>query len=119
MIYIDVKGKWTILTFTQTDRVKWLIKALEEIGYLRINKALNITESINSGFTYTNFRLKTSIVYISKASSKAEWFNTLVHELKHVQSHICEYYNVPENGEDAAYLIGYIMKKFIQLLWHK
>lgn len=36
---------------------------------------------------------------------------TKVHEAKHVQSHICEYYNVPEDGEQAAYLIGYIVQK--------
>jgi len=35
--------------------------------------------------------------------------NTIVHEAKHVQSHICEYYNVPEDSEEAAYLIGYIV----------
>ena len=30
---------------------------------------------------------------------------------KHVQSHICKYYNVPEDGEQAACLIGYIEQK--------
>jgi hypothetical protein len=40
--------------------------------------------------------------------------STLVHELKHVQSHICEYYNVSESGEEAAYLIGYLTKLIFQ-----
>jgi hypothetical protein len=36
--------------------------------------------------------------------------NTIVHEAKHVQSHICRYYNVEEDSEEAAYLIGYIVQ---------
>lgn len=36
---------------------------------------------------------------------------SLVHEAKHVQSHICKYYHVEEDSEQAAYLIGYIVQK--------
>lgn len=63
------------------------------------------------GFTYTNFNKKTSIVGISSTSSQEQFINTIIHEAKHVQSHICEYYEVPEDGEQAAYLIGYIVQK--------
>ena len=63
------------------------------------------------GFTYTNPRKKTSIVGIATTSSQEELLNTIVHEAKHVQSHICDYYNVPESGEKAAYLIGYIVQR--------
>jgi hypothetical protein len=63
------------------------------------------------GFTYTNPNKKTSIVGISSTSSQEQFINTIIHEAKHVQSHICEYYEVPEDGEQAAYLIGYIVQK--------
>ena len=63
------------------------------------------------GFTYTNPSKRTSIVGIAATSSQEEFLNTIVHEAKHVQSHICEYYNVPENGEQAAYLIGFIIQR--------
>ena len=65
----------------------------------------------NSGFTYTNYDKKLSIVGIGKASSKSQFLNTIVHEAKHIQSNICTYYDVPEDGEQAAYLIGYIVMK--------
>jgi hypothetical protein len=65
----------------------------------------------NSGFTHTDFKKKLSIVAIGKADSKKQFLNTIVHEAKHVQSHICMYYDIPEDGEDAAYLIGYIVMK--------
>lgn len=63
------------------------------------------------GFTQTKTDKKTSIVGIAATSSQEELLNTIVHEAKHVQSHICEYYNIPEDGEQAAYLIGYIVQK--------
>jgi hypothetical protein len=63
------------------------------------------------GFTYTNPNKRTSIVGIANTSTQEELLNTIVHEAKHVQSHICDYYNVPEDGEQAAYLIGYIVQK--------
>lgn len=65
----------------------------------------------NVGFTYTDNRKKTSIVGIAATSSQEQLLNTIVHEAKHVQSHICAYYNVPEDGEPAAYLIGYIVQR--------
>lgn len=55
--------------------------------------------------------LNRSIVGISPTTSKEQLLNTIVHEAKHVQSHICRYYNVTEDSENAAYLIGYIIQK--------
>lgn len=72
----------------------------------------------DTGFTRTNMRNRTSVVVIGKADSKEEFLNTIIHEAKHVQSHICEYYNVPEDGEQAAYLIGYIVMKMFRAFKH-
>ena len=63
------------------------------------------------GFTHTDSRKRTSIIGIAATSSQEQFLNTLVHEAKHVQSHICAYYNVPEDSEQAAYLIGYLIQK--------
>ena len=70
----------------------------------------------NTGFTYTNFNKRKSIVGISEVSSQEQFFNTLVHEAKHVQSHICNYYQVKEDSEEAAYLIGYIVQQMHKVL---
>lgn len=48
----------------------------------------------DTGFTYTDFYKRKSIVGISPTSSQEEFLNTIVHEAKHVQSHICKYYDV-------------------------
>lgn len=65
----------------------------------------------NSGFTATDYSKRLSVVAIGLTTSKAEFLNTIVHEAKHVQSNVCRYYGVPEDGEDAAYLIGYLVMK--------
>ena len=66
---------------------------------------------INSGFTRTDFNKRLSIVCIGHATDSSEFLNTVVHEIKHVQSHICRYNCVDEDTEDAAYLIGYLAMK--------
>lgn len=70
------------------------------------------------GFTYTNPRKRTSIVGISPTTSQEQFFNTLVHEAKHVQTQICKYYDVEEDSEDAAYLIGYIIQQMHKVFKH-
>ena len=81
-------------------------------GYWKLIVAYDVyLGELNSGFTHTDFTKKQSVVVIGKADSRRQFVNTIVHEAKHVQSHICRYYNVPEDGEDAAYLIGYIVMR--------
>jgi hypothetical protein len=81
-------------------------------GYWKIIIVYNVyLGKKDTGFTYTDFDKKKSIIGISEVSSKEQFFNTLVHEIKHVQSHICKYYNVLEDSEDAAYLSGFIAQK--------
>jgi len=82
-------------------------------GYWKIIVIYNAPLGNNKdvGFTYTDKRKKQSIVGISKTTNTEQLVNTIIHEAKHVQSHICDYYEVPEDGEQAAYLIGYIVQK--------
>lgn len=70
----------------------------------------------NTGFTHTDFTKRRSIVTISPTTSEEQFLNTVVHEIKHLQSHICRYYNVDEDSEEAAYLIGYIAQKMHKYL---
>lgn len=84
---------------------------IDVAGYWKIIVVYNaVLGKKDVGFTYTNSNKRVSIVGISPTSSQEQLLNTIVHEAKHVQSHICNYYNVPEDGEQAAYLIGYIVQ---------
>lgn len=81
-----------------------------------ITETHNVLKRRNTGFTYTNFEYKVSIVCISQATKASQFLNTVIHEAKHVQSHICLYYDVEEDSEEAAYLIGYMVSRMYKTL---
>lgn len=70
----------------------------------------------NTGFTFSNTDYKMSIVCIGKTTNNSQFVNTAIHEAKHVQSHICEYYGIDEDSETAAYLIGYLVQRMYKML---
>ena len=85
-------------------------------GYWKIIVCYNVyLGQDNAGFTHTDFSKKLSIVGIGMTTSKKQFINTISHEAKHAQSHICQYYQVSEDSEDAAYLLGYIMMKMYEV----
>lgn len=86
-------------------------------GYWKVIILYNIwLGKYNTGFTHTDFSKKRSIVAISPTTSEEQFLNTTMHEIKHLQSHICKYYNVPEDSENAAYLVGFITQKMYKFL---
>jgi len=81
-----------------------------------LTKALRVLRNYNTGFTFTNTEYKMSIVCIGEATDSSQFVSTVVHEAKHVQSHICSYYDIKEGSEEAAYLIGYIVKRMYMMV---
>ena len=81
-------------------------------GYWHIIVVYNVfLGQQDAGFTHTDFEKRLTIIGIGRASTKEEFINTIAHEAKHAQSHICKYYNVDEEEEQAAYLMGYLIMK--------
>lgn len=86
-------------------------------GYWNVTVFYDIhTPELNQGFTFTDTRLRKSIMVIGIADSREQFMNTIVHEAKHLQSSICRYYGVSDDSEDAAYLIGYIVMTMVRFL---
>lgn len=78
--------------------------------------AFRVPKHKNTGFTFTNTDYMMSVVCIGKATNSSQFVSTTVHEAKHVQSHICSYYGIKEGSEEAAYLIGYIVKRMYMMV---
>ena len=113
---IDVIGYWSIVLFVDVDYDNFDIveSALTDIlAPISIIDEIydKISYKLNSGVTFTNSNFKTSIVCINKGSTREQIINTISHEADHVQAAICDYYNVPLDSEQAAYLIGYLVGK--------
>ena len=113
---IDVAGYWSIVLFVDVDYDKYNIieSALTDIlAPISVIDEIydKISYKYNSGVTFTNSDYRTSIVCINKTTSREQLINTISHEADHIQAAICDYYNVPLDSEQGAYLIGYLVGK--------
>lgn len=119
--YIRIgNDNWNLLVYynADLDDADELIDSLKQLRCPKedIESAIDVLYDTNTGFTFTNTDYKMSIVCIGKADNVEQFVSTTIHEAKHVQSHICAYYEVEENTEEAAYLIGYIVKQMYRML---
>ena len=60
----------------------------------------------NTGLTYTSLWYRTTILVVSQSTSAEEFFNSLVHEISHAKTHICEYLGIDLTSEEASYFSG-------------
>lgn len=109
-------NNWHILfiyDINTTKDISEVIRVLSRFNFVDnyLNDIPSLLRGWNHGCTITNTDAKFSIAIIGKATSFGEFNNTIIHELDHVQNDICNYYNVDNTSEQAAYLIGYIAKK--------
>lgn len=116
--YLDVDSRWGILVCYDYDTLDfdeiWAICRSLCMSDISINKALHILSMYNTGMTVSDENLRMSVIFISKATSSSEWWNTAIHEIKHCADAIIKYYDVEWDGEDAAYLTGYLTKQLVE-----
>ena len=68
----------------------------------------------DTGFTYSSFKDRCSIVVIHKASSIGEFINTFEHEKNHLEMHICEASGINPYGEKAAHMSGDLAQMILE-----
>lgn len=68
----------------------------------------------DTGFIYSNFFEKQSLLVIHKASSIGEFFNTFEHEKNHLEMHICEALDINPYSEQAAHLSGDLAQQILE-----
>lgn len=94
-----------------------IMRSLESIGcpepFLR--KAYDNMSSckLDNGITYTNSRLRSSVVVIGMHSSPAQFLNSFMHELRHLTDHLMVSLNMEPGGEDIAYLTGDLAEELV------
>ena len=66
-------------------------------------------------FTYSNVRYRVSIVGFNIHSDKYDYINSIIHEAEHVKQAMLNYYNIKDEGENAAYTVAYIATKMLQI----
>ena len=111
---------WGVLVYYNVgeEDLPSIIDSLEALDCTKedIQAASKTLKKKNTGFTYTNTDYKMTFVCIGHSSNIGQFVNTVVHEAKHVQSHICQYYGVEETSETAAYLIGHLVQQMYKMI---
>lgn len=77
----------------------------------KAQEACMVLSRRNTGYTFTNFNDHLSVIFIGKADSPEQVYDTLQHETKHVVEHIGEYYGIMPNSEESAYLQGEVARQ--------
>ena len=95
---VDEEQKTNIVT-----ELKKLQPSRETLDKLERNL---MNAELDTGFIYSSFYKKYSIIVIHKASSIGEFVNTVVHEKNHLEMHICEALDINPYSEEAAILSG-------------
>lgn len=115
----------------------WLVKAYIDTTHEDADVILNDLESIgadmdtmrlafrnlrgglkNTGLTYTSRWNRVTIMVVSESTSSEEFFNSLVHEMCHAKTHICDIEGIDLKSEQASYFIGGLARDLFPHIKH-
>ena len=110
--YLGRNDWWIMASIGIEDRedLRDVYEALLSIGapdYKAQEVCMTLSQP-NTGYTYTNYDGHYTLMFVSRATSGAQMYDTIDHEKKHVVEHISDYYGVDPKSEEAAYLAGEI-----------
>ena len=115
------KYKWSVTVYYAVNEYysEEILKELEEYNPTKFeyNQIRGLMENYeyNTGFTFTNYDKKKSLVVIGLTSSPSEFQDTFDHEKGHLAMHIAQYYNINPYGEEYQYLTGEIGKRLFPI----
>lgn len=103
---------WSVIIYYTVDEAhkKEILEMLEGVGcddktLTTIKRNLE-KSSPDTGFAYSSYNKRCSILVIHKATSVGEFINTFEHEKNHLEMHICEALDINPYSEEAAHMSG-------------
>ena len=117
---ININNYWKVIVYYNIDYnffdyIKFdLLKystPVEKIKHIYYNM-----RHTAKAFTYSTNKHRGSIVGFNIHTNKYDYINSIVHEAEHVKQAMLAYYNIEDEGENAAYTIAYIATKMLQLI---
>ena len=120
-IYIE-KYRWHVHCDFAVDKyyTEEILEVLETLGcsdavYNRVADKMERNEK-NAGFTYSNKIARETLMVIGRASSTAEYVNSISHELRHLCDDIASVVGIHDSGEEVAYLTGDIASQIADVI---
>lgn len=106
---------WYIMVYYNVHTDKELIEVADILRsvYCKadiISRAIEVLSEPNTGLTFTNFDEHLTLIFIGRATSAEQMYDTIQHELKHAVEHISSYFDVDPQSEKSAYLQGEIAR---------
>lgn len=104
-----------VLDFQQRNEIIKKISQLSKNQSTIDSVKINLDKAdLDTGLTYSGFDEHLTIMVIHKASSIAEFLNTLVHEKNHLEMHMCEALDINPYSEEAAHLSGNLAQQMFE-----
>ena len=122
-IYLDA-WDWTIYAYYSVGHyyTEEIMERLVQIGCTdsNIRRAYRNLSSghLDTGLTFSNPKRRASVMVVGYASSAEEFFNSLLHEMRHLEEHILNASDLEPYGETPAYLIGDLAKAIYPAIHH-
>ena len=116
--YLDIEGHWGIVCvydYNVEEEYDELVAVMTSfnVPLRQIRRSLEILSAPNTGMTVTYPEVKMSLMMISRATSKDQFFSTVAHEAYHAVCGIIRYYGREMCSEDAAYTMGELMRQVV------
>lgn len=114
--YIE-QHRWRVTAFFEVSKedageVLWHLRRLHAPLVALRASAHNLARGDkNSGLTYTSLQDRETIMVVGKASSGAEFFNTLLHEICHLGEQTSSALGIDPSSEEAAYFRGGVARE--------
>lgn len=104
---------WTVHVYYSMDRRADVDDVLRRLSLMDCpDNVIERAEKIlappmyDTGITFTNPTMRETVIVISRASSPAEFFNSVTHESRHLEAHISQALGLDPFGEEICYVAG-------------
>lgn len=117
---INVSNYWEVIVYYNIDYnfFDYIVRDLKSYNtpVESIRRIYHNMRTTAKAFTYSNAKYKVSIVGFNIHFDKYDYINSIVHESEHIKQAILKYYNIADEGENAAYTVAYIAMKMLQTI---
>lgn len=102
---------WWVMALLDIDGVGDLNKVYESLLSVgapdyKAREVCMVLSRPNTAYTFTDYDGRFSLIFVARTTDASQMYDSIDHEKNHVVSHICKYYNVERDSEEASYLAG-------------
>ena len=118
---IDIDGYWlvTVIFLPQYEHIDMVAEAFRKLGCKESDIGTIcqlVGDEWNKGATFTNAASRRTVTVIGRSTTWEQFFDTVLHETKHIVDDIVKSYDIMNYGEPPAYLQGYIGRQMAPVI---